>query len=254
MSRRPFVAGNWKMNKSRYEARDLAKGVAHEVRGIDDVDIAVAPVALAFEQVSDVVRGTRIALAAQNMHWAESGAYTGELSPTMLADFDCEYVILGHSERREHFGEDDALINKKLRSALNHELKPILCVGESLDERESGGTREKVERQVRAALADVGRDDLASVTIAYEPIWAIGTGRTASPEQAQEVHEQIRSLVETLYDRGVAQALRIQYGGSVKPANIAELIEQPDIDGALVGGASLSAESFGAIVRACSSA
>lgn len=252
MSRKPFVAGNWKMNKSKFPARDLARGVVHAVRGIGDVDIAVAPTFVTLEQVGEVVRGTNVALAAQNMHWAENGAYTGEISPTMLCDFDCRYVILGHSERREHFLESDKLINEKVRSALSHELRPIVCVGESLDEREGGRTREKVDRQVRAALDGVSSGDIRAVTIAYEPIWAIGTGRTASPEQAQEVHAQIRSLVEALYDRDVAQALRIQYGGSVKPDNIAELIAQRDIDGALVGGASLDAESFAAIIRACS--
>lgn len=240
------------MHNTRFAARDLARAIVDCLRPIDDVDVAVAPVATTLSEVSDVVHGTRVALAGQNMHWAESGAYTGEISPLMLLDVGCRYVILGHSERREHFHETDELINMKVRSALSHELRPILCVGESLAEREGGKTREKVDFQVRAALAGINAEDLLHVTIAYEPIWAIGTGRTASPEQAQEVHAQIRSLVAALYDQGTADSLRIQYGGSVKPDNIAELIAQPDIDGALVGGASLKAESFAAIVEACS--
>jgi triosephosphate isomerase len=186
------------------------------------------------------------------MHWAESGAYTGEVSPVMLQDVGCGLVILGHSERRQYFGEADELVNQKVKSALSHDLDPIVCVGESLGERESGKTQEKVDFQIRAALSGVRRDDIPRVTIAYEPIWAIGTGRTASPEQAQEVHAQIRTLIAALYDQHVSDAVRIQYGGSVKPHNIAELIAQPDIDGALVGGASLKAESFVAIIEACS--
>lgn len=252
MSRKPFVAGNWKMNNERRAARDLARGVVDGVGRVTDVEMAIAPTAICLVEVADVVHGSSVALAAQNMHWAESGAYTGELSPTMLLDAGCRYAILGHSERREHFKEDDELINRKVRAALAHGIRPIICVGESLSEREAGKTRDKVDFQVRAALAQVPIDDLSEVTIAYEPIWAIGTGRTASPEQAQEVHAQIRSLVAALYDRDTAHALRIQYGGSVKPDNIAELIAQPDIDGALVGGASLKADSFCALVEACS--
>jgi len=240
------------MNNARFAARDLARDIVEGLAAVSDVDVAVAPAATALSEVSNVVHGTRVGLAAQNMHWAESGAYTGEISPLMLLDVGCRYVIVGHSERREHFHESDELVNRKVRSALSHDLHPIVCVGESLAERESGKTRQKVDQQVRAALADVNAQDLRELTIAYEPIWAIGTGRTASPEQAQEVHAQIRSLVGALYDQDTAEMLRIQYGGSVKPDNIAELIAQPDIDGALVGGASLEAQSFVAIVQACS--
>lgn len=251
MSRTPFVAGNWKMNKTRAEARDLANNVVERVRGFSGVEVGFAPTSLCLVEVADIVRGTDVRLAAQNMHWAESGAYTGELSPVMLADAGCSHVIVGHSERRQYFGETDELVNKKVRSAINHDLGVIVCVGESLEERESGKTRSKVDFQVRAALNSVRGDDIAAITIAYEPIWAIGTGRTASPEQAQEVHAQIRKLLSALYDHTVADAVRIQYGGSVKPNNIADLIVQPDIDGALVGGASLQADSFVAIVEAC---
>jgi triosephosphate isomerase len=252
MSRTPFVAGNWKMNKTRWDARDLAREIVEGVRGIDDVDVAIAPTAVCLSEVSNVVHGTSVRLSAQNMHWAESGAYTGEISPLMLQDVGCSLVILGHSERRAYFSETDELVNQKVKSALAHDLDVIVCVGESLDEREGGKTQQKVDFQIRAALSDVRRDDIPRITIAYEPIWAIGTGRTASPQQAQEVHAQIRSLVAALYDRDTADAVRIQYGGSVKPHNIADLIAQPDIDGALVGGASLKADSFVAIIEACS--
>ena len=248
-SRTPLVAGNWKMNKDQGAARDLARGVVEASRGLGGVDLVIAPTALHLSGVHDIIRGCDIGLAAQNMHWAESGAYTGEVSPTMLRDIGCDWVILGHSERRQYFAESDELINRKVRAALAHDLRPILCVGESLEERESGETREKVDFQVRAALAGVRGDDIERVVIAYEPIWAIGTGRVASPEQAQEVHEAIRALVGALYDQPAAAGLRILYGGSVKPDNIDELIAQPDIDGALVGGASLKPDSFVAIAE-----
>lgn len=254
MSRRPFVAGNWKMNKHRAAAVELARSIVTGSAGFGAVDVAVAPTHLCLAAVHDVVAGSNVALAAQNMHWAEGGAYTGEVSPTMLLDIGATHVILGHSERRQYFGEADAFINQKIRSALGHDLCPIVCVGESLEERESGETKSRVDFQIRAALADVRADDMDRVTIAYEPIWAIGTGRTASPEQAQEVHAHIRSLVRALYSSDIADGVRIQYGGSVKAANIAELISQPDIDGALVGGASLDAANFLAIVEACNGA
>jgi len=249
--RTPIAAGNWKMNKTRNEARDLARAVVEGVAELEGVEVVVAPTFVAVPEVADVVHGTLVELAAQNMHWATSGAYTGEISPTMLRDVGCQRVILGHSERRQYFGEDDELINRKVRSALTHGLAPIVCVGETLAEREAGKTVEKVDFQVRAALSGVRAEDLDAVTLAYEPIWAIGTGRTASPEQAQDVHRSIRSLLASLYDVEAAGQLRILYGGSVKPANIDDLIVQEDIDGALVGGASLRADSFTAIARAC---
>ena len=251
MGRTAFVAGNWKMNLGRWDARDLAMEVVEGVRGLRGVDVAVAPATVCLTEVAGVVHDTMVRLSAQNMHHAESGAYTGETSPLMLNDIGCDHVILGHSERRQFFGETDDFINQKIISALAHDISPILCIGESLEEREAGRTGERVDSQVRAGLRGVRAEDMRSITLAYEPIWAIGTGRTASPEQAQEVHAQIRSLLAALYDRQVADAVRIQYGGSVKPGNIDDLIAQPDIDGALVGGASLKAESFVAIVEAC---
>lgn len=237
------------MNLGPDEAKQLAREVV-DVAG-DAIEVAIAPVSVCLPLISDIVRGTRVGLAAQNMHYETSGAFTGEVSATMLQAVGCTHVVLGHSERREYFHEDDGLINRKLRAAIAHGLKPILCIGETLKERESGETQAKVEFQIRACLAGISAADMPDVTIAYEPIWAIGTGRTASPEQAQEVHASLRTLLGDLYDDTTAEAVRIQYGGSVKPANIADLISQPDIDGALVGGASLKAESFGAIIAAC---
>ncbi|MEZ4460956.1 MAG: triose-phosphate isomerase [bacterium] len=249
--RTPVVAGNWKMNKDQSGSLELARGVAAGVRDMRGVDIVVAPVSLYLAGVASALKGTNVAVSAQNMHWAEHGAYTGENSPTMLQDVGCGYAIIGHSERREYFFETDEMVNQKVRSALSHDLTPILCIGETLEEREAGKTISKVDFQVRAALSGVSHDDAPKVVIAYEPIWAIGTGRTATPEQAQEVHAQIRKLLGELYGPGIAQQIRVLYGGSVKADNIAELISQTDIDGALVGGASLSVESFVAIARAC---
>ncbi len=251
MARTAFVAGNWKMNLGRWEARDLATAVLDGVRGVRGVEIALAPSTIWLSEIAQVVHGSSVTLAAQTMHHAENGAYTGETSPLMLVDIGCKNVILGHSERRQFFGETDDIVNQKVLSALGHDLAPILCVGESLDEREAGRTNTKVDGQIRAGLRGVRAEDMASVTIAYEPIWAIGTGRTASPEQAQEVHAQIRSLLRALYSQEISESVRLQYGGSVKPDNIADLYAQPDIDGALVGGASLKPESFVAIVEAC---
>jgi triosephosphate isomerase len=249
--RTPLVAGNWKMNKNSAGSRELAAGLASGTRDLRGVDIVVAPVGPYLNVVADALRGSQIGLAAQNMHWAEHGAYTGEISPTMLLDLGCTYAILGHSERREYFAESDELVNQKVRSALSHDLIPILCIGETLDEREAGKTSAKVVRQVKAALSGVSNEDATRVVIAYEPIWAIGTGRTATPEQAQEVHAEIRKLIAELYGTTIASQMRVLYGGSVKSENIAELISQPDIDGALVGGASLDVEGFVAIARAC---
>lgn len=249
--RTPLVAGNWKMNKTLSGALELAKGVADGTRGLQGVEVAVAPVAPYLPAVGQAISGSIVALSSQNMHWAEHGAYTGEISPTMLLDVGCKYAIIGHSERREYFLETDELVNQKVRSALAHDLVPILCIGETLDEREAGKTASKVDFQVRAALSGVSADEAPKVVIAYEPIWAIGTGRTATPEQAQEVHAQIRALLAALYGTHIATQIRILYGGSVKADNIAELIFQADIDGALVGGASLTVDSFVAIARAC---
>jgi triosephosphate isomerase len=251
--RRPIVAGNWKMNKSLAEARALAAGVATETAGLSGVEVVVGPVATVISAVHDALGDSHVGIAAQNMHWAGGGAYTGELTSDMIKDVGCQWVILGHSERRQFFGETDEGVNRKTHAALTADLTPIVCIGESLGERKEGWMANKVSMQVRAAFSGVSADHATKIVLAYEPIWAIGTGETASPEQAQEVHKLIRDLLTELYSDQVANSIRVLYGGSVKPANIAELIEQPDIDGALVGGASLSADSFGAIAKACAS-
>lgn len=244
------VAGNWKLNKNLADSKALAGEVAEAVKGLRGVEVVVSPVGLYLSAVVETLRGTEVAVSAQNMHWAESGAYTGEVSPTMLKDIGCTHVILGHSERREYFGEDDDLINQKVRSALSHDLTPIFCFGETLEEREAGKTKARVDHQIRAGLDGVSSDDLTRVILAYEPVWAIGTGRTATPEQAQEVHQHIRALLSDMFGTDIAAKIRILYGGSVKADNAAELISQPDIDGALVGGASLKTADFSAIARA----
>jgi triosephosphate isomerase len=247
--RTPIVAGNWKMNKLIDEAVELASAVAEGESDLSGVEVIVGPTAACLAPVSDALDGSGVGLAAQNMHWAKSGAYTGELSADMLLDAGCSHVILGHSERRQYFGETDEGVNHKTEVALEKGLTPIVCVGESLDERKGGRTVDKVSFQVRAALAGLDVASVESVVLAYEPLWAIGTGETATPKQAQEVHLAIRSLVGELYGEAAAGAMRILYGGSVKPHNISELIQQPDLDGALVGGASLKADSFLSIAR-----
>ncbi|MFU8804792.1 MAG: triose-phosphate isomerase [Bradymonadaceae bacterium] len=246
--RTPIVAGNWKMNLDREGARRLAQALVDGTPG-NGVQLIVAPPTIYLSTVAEVLTTAPILLASQNVHWAASGPYTGEVSTTMLLDLGCRYAIIGHSERREHFQESDELLNRKIRSALDQQIHPIICVGESLEGREGERTREKVEFQVRAALVGVSAEAMQNVVIAYEPIWAIGTGKTASPQQAQEVHAFIRTILEDLYGRTVAQATRILYGGSVKPTNFPELIGQEDIDGGLVGGGSLSAESFLSLAR-----
>jgi len=249
--RRNFVAGNWKMNTSLAEAVALARAVADGSAGTA-VDLAVAPPYVYLAAVADAVKGSGVAVSAQNMYFEAKGAFTGEVSAQMLLDVGCAYVILGHSERRHVMGESDELINRKVKAALAAGLNPILCIGELLEEREAGRTSAVCERHVTEGLAGVNASDMARVTIAYEPVWAIGTGRTATPEQAQEVHAEVRALIGKLYGPDVAGALRIQYGGSVKPENAAALMSQPDVDGALVGGASLKADSFLAIAKAAS--
>jgi len=248
--RKPFVAGNWKMNLLVDTGRDLAVRLKESLEGINHVETAVCPPFVIVPAVCEVLRGSPIKVGAQNMYYEESGAFTGEVSGSMLMNAGCTYVILGHSERRHIFGEDDDLINKKVKAALAVGLKPIFCVGEKLEEREAGKTKNVVETQVKAGLAGVTAEEMEKVTVAYEPVWAIGTGKTATPEQAQEVHEFIRGLLAAEYGDETASAVRLQYGGSVKPGNAKALMTQPDIDGALVGGASLEAESFTEIVRA----
>jgi triosephosphate isomerase len=247
--RRPILAGNWKMNMTATQARELALKLIPLVAGVKDRDIVVGPPFTSLAAVAETIKGTNIGLAAQNLHWEEKGAFTGEVSADMLLDSGCKYVIIGHSERRQYFGETDETVNKKARQALKKALLPILCVGETLAEREAGRLHEIISRQVTGGLKDISTDDMKKVVIAYEPVWAIGTGKTATPEQADEVHALIRQKVKALYSADIAEGLRIQYGGSVTPENVSTLMAMPDIDGALVGGASLKPESFAALVK-----
>lgn len=247
--RRPIIAGNWKMNKTTQEANALAQGVVDGVANFDAVDVVLAPTAICIPGVQAITASSAVGVAAQNMHFAASGAFTGELSAQMLTGAGCDYVILGHSERRQFFGETDEGVNQKVHAALAAGLTPIVCFGETLGQRQAGQTTDRVTFQVTSALIGLSKEDASKVVLAYEPIWAIGTGHTATPEQAQEVHATLRTLLGDLYDSDLADLVRIQYGGSVKPANIDDLINQPDIDGALVGGASLKADSFVALVR-----
>jgi triosephosphate isomerase len=248
--RRPIIAGNWKMNKTSTEAVELVKELVKEVADIRGVDMVVCPPCTALESVSWILGDGPVKIGAQNMHWEEHGAFTGEISWKMLLTIGCQYVILGHSERRILFGESNSQINKKLKTALNTPLVPIVCVGEQLAEREQGQTEQVVRDHVLGALAGLDPSRLARVVLAYEPVWAIGTGKTATPEEANKVHAYIRDLLERHFDPSLAHKIRIQYGGSVKPENARDLLSQPDIDGALVGGASLDAGSFARIIRA----
>jgi triosephosphate isomerase len=243
------MAGNWKMNMRVAEAEALVRDLMAGLDGSEEVDVVVAPPFPSLYPVAQLLEGSPIGLAAQNLHWEASGAYTGEVSAAMLLDVGCKYVIIGHSERRQYFGESDETVSKRVKAALDAGLVPIVCVGEVLEERKSDRTWEVVGRQTRQALDGVSRTDMEKLIIAYEPVWAIGTGETATPDQAQEVHAQIRGLVHELYDEAIAQGLRIQYGGSVKPDNVQGLMDKTDVDGALVGGASLKAESFLGIVK-----
>ena len=248
--RTPFVAGNWKLNKISDEAETLARCVVDAVSDMKGVDVAICPPFTALERVSRVVCCTGVGLGAQNMYWEAEGAFTGEVSAPMLLTCGCEYVILGHSERRQFFGETDDTVNRRLKAALSAGLKPIVCIGESFDERQADVTEQVVETQMRGALDGISAADMRGITLAYEPVWAIGTGLTATPEQAEAVHAFLREVLVQLYDGDVAQRVRIQYGGSVKPENAAELFEQDNIDGGLIGGASLEADDFAAIVKA----
>jgi triosephosphate isomerase len=249
VARKKFICGNWKMHKTVGEARTLVRDLAERVKGLgSQIDIAVAPTFTALSAVSEAIKGTDVALSAQDVFWEVQGAFTGEISAPMLADVGCKYGIVGHSERRQFFGETDETVNKKVGALLKAGILPIVCVGEMLAERESGKTLEVVSRQVRGGLAGFPSNVVAQLTIAYEPVWAIGTGKTATTAQAQEVHAAIRKLLRELAG-DAADQVRIQYGGSVKPDNAAELMAQPDVDGALVGGASLKAEDFTAIVK-----
>ena len=248
--RKPFVVGNWKMNLSLKGAVELARGLRKNLAGLREIDLAVCPPSVFLQAVSAALEGSNLLVGAQNMCWAECGAFTGEVGAAMLKDVGCRCVILGHSERRHVFGEKDSEINAKMKAALAGGLDPICCVGEKLDERDAGRIEEVIKRQVQSGLDGVTAEQMGRVTIAYEPVWAIGTGRNATPAQAQDVHVLIRSLLAAKYDTDVAAAVRIQYGGSVKPENAKELMAVPDIDGFLVGGASLKVDSFAAVARA----
>lgn len=249
MKRKPIIAGNWKMNKTAVEARDLAARLGALVSGVQNRDIVLAPPFTALSTVAEAIKGTNMMLSAQNLFWEDKGAFTGEISAEMLLDLGCKYVIIGHSERRQYFGETDETVNKKVRQALNKGLLPIVCVGELLSEREAGKANEVIERQVTGALKGVTAAEMQNIVVAYEPVWAIGTGKTATPDQANEIHAFIRQKVKSLYSAEVAGALRVQYGGSVTPENVSTLMAMPDIDGALVGGASLKPESFATLVK-----
>jgi triosephosphate isomerase len=248
--RRLFIAGNWKMNLNRSESLALAKGLVRELGSVREMDLAVCPPFVYLEAVGGALAGSTLKLGAQNLYFQPAGAFTGEVAGAMLTDMGCTYVIIGHSERRHILQETDELVGRKVRAALGCGLRPILCVGELLEEREAGKTEAVVLRQLEAGLADVPAAELGRVTIAYEPVWAIGTGRNATAQQAGEVHAFIRKVIARLYDRETARRLIIQYGGSVKPENAGELLGEEEVDGALVGGASLKVESFVGVVRA----
>ena len=247
MARKKIVAGNWKMNMTPSQAVALCDELKDLVKS-DSVDVVYCVPAIDIVPVVEAVKGTNVEVGAENMYFEEKGAYTGEISASMLVDAGVKYVIIGHSERRDYFKEDDALLNKKVKKALEAGLTPILCCGETLEQREMGITLDWIRMQIKSDLVDVTADQVATIVIAYEPIWAIGTGKTATTEQAQEVCKAIRDCIAEVYDAATAEAVRIQYGGSVNAANAAELFAQPDIDGGLVGGASLKAD-FGKIVN-----
>lgn len=247
--RKPLIAGNWKMYKTVAEAVQTAKDLVQYTAGVD-VDVMIAPPFTSLAPVAEIVRGTSVALGGQNLFSKTEGAYTGEISPVMLSDIGCNYVIIGHSERRQFFGDTDASVNAKIQAALDHRLIPVFCVGETEAQREAGETFSVLNKQVSKGLEGFSSEILSNIlVIAYEPVWAIGTGKTATSDQIQEVHAFLRSLIEKRFDNLLAKTVKILYGGSVKPDNISEIMKLPDVDGALVGGASLSAEVFNKIIR-----
>ncbi len=248
--RKTIIAGNWKMNKLISEAKVLVQELKELVSGITEIEIVVCPVYTSLYVVSQEIKGSNIKLGAQDCFWEESGAYTGEVSPVMLKDVGVEFVVLGHSERRQYFYETDEWVNKKTKKAIEIGLRPIVCVGEKLEEREAGKTFSIIEKQLEGGLGNLSPEEIKKVVIAYEPVWAIGTGRTATPEQAQEVHKFIRNWLSEKFGDEIAEEITIQYGGSVKPGNAKDLLSQKDIDGALVGGASLKAQDFAQIIKA----
>ena len=249
--RKPFIAGNWKMNLTHMEAIQFIQDLGYEFKNKNNIDVCICPPFTALRSVKNIIDADRLSfkIGAQNMHWEESGAFTGEISPLMLVTLGMDYVITGHSERREYFFETNDIVNKKVKSAFTHKLKPIMCVGESLAIRESGRAEEFVLGQVTECLKDMDEKNVFDLTIAYEPIWAIGTGKNATSNDANDMCSAIRKKVADLYNNSAAELVRIQYGGSVKPSNIKELMSMKDIDGALVGGASIKVEDFAAIIN-----
>ena len=247
--RKALIAGNWKMYKTCPEAVNEAKSLVDRVQPMDDREMMIAPTYTALTQVFEVLKESPIALGAQNLFWENEGAYTGEISAPMLISAGCSHVIIGHSERRQYFGERDDTVNRKIETAIKHDLIPVFCIGESEPERDLNQTFSVLDKQVTKGLKNLSSKDLETLIIAYEPIWAIGTGKTATSEQAQEAHQFIRSLIDKAFGSELAQSMRILYGGSVKPDNIDELMAMPDVDGALVGGASLKADSFSRIIK-----
>lgn len=246
--RKPLIAGNWKMYKTVAEAVETAGELVRCAAGAD-VDVMIAPPFTALAPVAAVVKGSSVALGGQNLFWKNEGAYTGEISPVMLSDIGCRYVIIGHSERRQFFGDTDETVNAKIRAAIEHRLIPVFCVGETETQRDAGETFSVLDKQVTKGLEGFSSEALSRLVIAYEPVWAIGTGKTATTDQVQEVHAFLRSLVEKRFDNLLAKTVKILYGGSVKPDNVTEIMNMPDVDGALVGGASLSAKVFDSIIH-----
>jgi triosephosphate isomerase (TIM) len=247
--RKPLMSGNWKMYKTVQESVDMVTALKSKVAGVNDREILICPVFTALKSVCDAVKGTNIHIGAQDMYWEEKGAFTGEISANMIKDTGCTHVIIGHSERRQYFHETNETVGKKTLAALKAGLTPVVCVGEKLEERESGKTFAVNEKQIREGLSCLSKEQAMKIVIAYEPVWAIGTGKVATPAQAEEVHIYIRKTIESIFGKEVADGMRILYGGSVKPDNVAELMSQNNIDGALVGGASLEVDSFAKIVN-----
>ncbi len=250
--RKPIIAGNWKMYKDVNEAVELANGIKRSVFDVENVEVVICPPFTDLSDVGEMLTESNVGLGAQNCYWKEEGAFTGEVSPGMLKSVGCGYVIIGHSERRQYFGETDETVKDKIKAAIDSGLIPIMCVGETLEERESGKTMEVVRRQITGGLDGFSEEYLDSLIIAYEPVWAIGTGKTATSQQAQEVHAEIRKLLADLYPDTFAVSRRLLYGGSVKPDNIENLMNEEDIDGGLIGGASLKSEGFTDIIKATS--
>jgi triosephosphate isomerase len=248
--RKFLIAGNWKMNKGPQETGELLENLESNMASVPEgIDVLVCPPSISLTTAAKTVEGTGINVGAQDVHFKDNGSYTGEISTQMLTEVGCSHVIVGHSERREYFGETDAIVNKKIKKALSSDLHPIVCVGESLEQRENGQHKPIVKQQVEIALQDIDQDAAGDIVFAYEPLWAIGTGKTASPDQAEEMHAFIRENISSNYDEETADGIRILYGGSMKPKNAQGLLGQPDIDGGLIGGASLKADSFNGIIE-----